>query len=141
VQIVEYSEVSRASPQAIWDLYADVENWPSWDPSLEWVRWHGPFVEGGSGTMKPVGAPVSKFTMPRCEPYNRYTNISSMPLARFVFDHVLEVVPEGTKITHSATVQGPLGWLFALLIGSAFRRDIPPSVIAIARQAEQYEQL
>lgn len=135
MQIVEHSEVSRASPAAIWALYADVENWPSWDPALEWVKWPGPFVAGGSGTMKPRGAPVSKFVMTRCEPNKGFTDVSPMPLARIVFDHVLEAVPGGTKVTHSATAHGPLGWLIALLIGPAIRRGMPPSVIAVAHQA------
>lgn len=86
--------------------------------------------------MKPRGGPVSKFRMTRCEPNKRFTDVSPMPLARIVFDHVLEVVPEGTKVTHSATAHGPLGWLFALLIGPAIRRGMPPSVIAVAHQAE-----
>jgi hypothetical protein len=136
MQIIEHSEISSASPAAIWALYADVENWPAWDPALEWVKWPGPFVAGGSGTMKPRGAPVSKFIMTHCEPNKQFTDVSPMPLARIVFDHVLEVVPEGTKVTHSATAHGPLGWLFALLIGPAIRRGMPPSVIAVAHQAE-----
>jgi Polyketide cyclase / dehydrase and lipid transport len=135
MQIVQYSAVSPATPSAIWALYADVENWPDWDAALEWVKWPGPLVVGSTGTMKPYGAPVSKFTMTRCEPDKGFTDVSPMPLARIVFDHVLEVVPEGTRITHSATARGPLGWLFALLIGPAIRRGMPPSVVAIAHQA------
>ena len=136
MRIVEHSEISRASPAAIWALYADVENWPAWDPALEWVKWSGPFVEGGSGTMKPRSAPVSRFKMTHCEPSKRFTDVSPMPLARIVFDHVLEVVPEGTKVTHSATAHGPLGWLFVLLVGPAIRRGMPPSVAAVAHLAE-----
>jgi Polyketide cyclase / dehydrase and lipid transport len=139
MRIVQHSEVTLASPRAIWELYADVENWPKWDPALEWVKWPEAFVEGGSGTMKPYGAPVSKFMMTRCDPNKGFTDVSPMPLGRIVFDHVLEPVPDGTKVTHSASAHGPLGWLFALIIGPAIRRGMPASVIALIRHAEQAE--
>lgn len=139
--IVQHSEISRASPCAIWKLYEAVEKWPEWDEALEWVKWPGPFVKGGAGTMKPRGAPVSKFMMTRCDINSGFTDVSPMPLAHIVFDHILETIPQGTKITHSARAYGVLGWLFALLIGPKIRSGMGPSVIALARHAEQNEGL
>jgi hypothetical protein len=137
MKIVEYSLVTSATPKAIWKLYAAVEDWPSWDSALVWVKWSGPFETGQAGTMKPHGAPVSKFVMTRCDPNHGFTDVSPMPLARIVFDHVLETVSGGTKVTHSATAHGPLGWLFALLIGPKIRSGVPTSVRELARQAER----
>ena len=38
-------EVS-ASPEVLWDVMADIENWPAWNPDVESVALGGPVTEG-----------------------------------------------------------------------------------------------
>jgi hypothetical protein len=40
-------EVS-ASPEALWDVLADVEKWPTWNPDVDSVALNGPVAKGTS---------------------------------------------------------------------------------------------
>jgi Polyketide cyclase / dehydrase and lipid transport len=40
-------EVS-ASPEALWDVLADVEKWPTWNPDVDSVALNGPIAKGTS---------------------------------------------------------------------------------------------
>src|SRR4029453_1508205 len=47
--VLTVSRTTTASPQAIWDLWADVANRTRWDEGLEWARIDGPFQPGARG--------------------------------------------------------------------------------------------
>ena len=91
---------TSASPKAIWTLWEDVQDWPSWDKELEWVKINGPFTEGQQGQLKPKGAPVSAFKITRCVPYKQFTDIANLPFSQLVFDHYLMSENGKTLVTH-----------------------------------------
>jgi hypothetical protein len=51
----EHSVETTAAPQAIWQLWADVENWGSWNAEIERVEIDGPFAVGSQILMTPPG--------------------------------------------------------------------------------------
>ncbi|MGV9902340.1 polyketide cyclase [Streptomyces sp. NPDC003388] len=55
----EHSIETGANPEAIWRLWADVENWGTWNAEIEKIEKNGPFAAGTQITMTPPGdAPV-----------------------------------------------------------------------------------
>jgi hypothetical protein len=58
-------------------------------------------------------------------------------LATFYFFHRLDVVPEGTQVTQRIEITGPLGWLYARLIGRLFAEGLPEAVDNLVRLVEQ----
>ncbi|MFF0837721.1 MULTISPECIES: polyketide cyclase [unclassified Streptomyces] len=55
----EHSIETGATPEAIWRLWADVENWGTWNAEIEKIEKNGPFAAGTQITMTPPGdAPV-----------------------------------------------------------------------------------
>jgi hypothetical protein len=46
---------SSASREAIWNLWADVENWGSWNDDIEQIELRGDFVPGAEISMTPAG--------------------------------------------------------------------------------------
>ena len=51
----EHTAETATSPQAIWHVLADLDQWATWDTSMDWVRLQGPFQAGSEVVMKPKG--------------------------------------------------------------------------------------
>ncbi|MGA5037152.1 SRPBCC family protein [Streptomyces capoamus] len=51
----QHSIESSATPEAIWRLWADVENWGTWNAEIEKIEMDGPFAPGTQITMTPPG--------------------------------------------------------------------------------------
>ncbi|WP_406008701.1 polyketide cyclase [Streptomyces sp. NBC_00637] len=51
----EHSIETSATPEAIWRLWADVENWGAWNAEIEKIEISGPFAAGSRITMTPPG--------------------------------------------------------------------------------------
>ncbi|CAM5381269.1 polyketide cyclase [Streptomyces avidinii] len=51
----EHSIETGATPEAIWRLWADVENWGAWNAEIQKIEISGPFTAGARITMTPPG--------------------------------------------------------------------------------------
>jgi hypothetical protein len=51
----EHSIETSATPEAIWRLWADVENWDAWNAEIEKIEISGPFAAGTQIAMTPPG--------------------------------------------------------------------------------------
>ncbi|TKS96374.1 polyketide cyclase [Streptomyces lasalocidi] len=51
----EHSIETDAAAEAIWRLWADVENWGAWNAEIEKIEMNGPFATGTQITMTPPG--------------------------------------------------------------------------------------
>ncbi|MEU3510630.1 SRPBCC family protein [Streptomyces longwoodensis] len=51
----EHSIETNATAEAIWRLWADVENWGAWNAEIEKIEMNGPFTTGTQITMTPPG--------------------------------------------------------------------------------------
>ncbi|MFD1537593.1 hypothetical protein [Nonomuraea guangzhouensis] len=51
----EHSIETNAMPEAIWRLWADVENWGAWNADIESIKISGPFAAGAEIVMIPAG--------------------------------------------------------------------------------------
>ncbi|CAM5512616.1 hypothetical protein SXANM310S_03789 [Streptomyces xanthochromogenes] len=51
----EHAIETSATPEAIWRLWADVENWGTWNAEIEKIEISGPFAAGTQITMTPPG--------------------------------------------------------------------------------------
>ncbi|MCX4961200.1 SRPBCC family protein [Streptomyces virginiae] len=51
----EHSIETDATPEAIWRLWADVENWGAWNAEIQKIEIDGPFAAGTRITMTPPG--------------------------------------------------------------------------------------
>lgn len=51
----EHAGETAANPEAVWRVLSKLDEWESWDTSMEWVRLQGPFAVGSQVVMKPIG--------------------------------------------------------------------------------------
>jgi uncharacterized protein YndB with AHSA1/START domain len=134
---IEHPETTSATPERVWEQYADPTAWPTWDHETESVRVDGPLAVGVRGRIKPRGGPATSFVVTEVEPGRRFTDVARLPLARLEFDHRIEPDGAGARFTHSVTITGPLSPLFARVVGRGVAAGLPGAMRELARLAER----
>ena len=125
-----------ASADVIYGLYAQVSDWPAWDPEVERSHVSGPFVAGATGTLKPKGGPESKIELIEVTPGKSFTVRCKLPFCEMTFGHELEQAGGLTTATHSVSFTGPLAVVFGFLIGRGIERTLPATMNGLKRAAE-----
>ena len=127
---------TTASPERVFALWSDPAGWPRWDPDLESASLTGAFAAGGSGTIKPRRAPRTRITLREVKPPLAFTAVARLPLCRMVFEHAIEPLPGGCRVTHAVRFEGALAAVFRRLVGPAVRRGLPGTMAGLKAAAE-----
>ncbi len=131
------SAISSASPEAIFALYADFPNWKRWDVHLEATTLESAFEAGSIGTLQPIGAPTPlPFKLLEVIQNYGFTDSTELNGASVVFTHTLEIIPEGTRITHHCQLTGENWEKYADTLGAGIAKRLPSTVENLARYAE-----
>lgn len=126
-----------ATPNQIWSIWAEVENWPVWDSELEWVKMEGPFVQGTTGTMKPRGGPVVCFVLTNVDENRQFSDRTKLPLTKIEFIHRYETAANGSgRIVHKVEMTGFLAPLFGRVIGRKIRTHLRSAMEELSNLAE-----
>jgi hypothetical protein len=137
----EHSADSSASPAAVWDRYVDVEHWSQWSKKgVERSSIDGDFEVGTEGKSKAPGLPEGKFELIVVEPQQRFVSKAKLPGGTLVFEHMVEPRDGGARITHRATLDGPLTFLWSPVIGRIIKRGMPEGVERLAELAAEKEE-
>jgi hypothetical protein len=137
----EHSADSSASPAAVWDRYVDVEHWSQWSKKgVERSSIDGDFEVGTEGMSKAPNLPKGKFELVVVEPEQRFASKAKFPGGSLVFEHMIEPTDGGTRITHRATLDGPLTFLWRPVIGRIIQRGMPDGVERLAELAVEKEE-
>ncbi|MFJ7932506.1 SRPBCC family protein [Peribacillus sp. NPDC096448] len=133
----EHSVDTRASKEAIWDLYSNIEKWTDWDKSLKSVSLENNFSEGTKGTMLPVGQKEVCFKLVDVNDKVKFTSETSLTEAvKMSFVHKLTSVENnGVRITHRVVISGPGAKEIGAKIGPFLTKDIPETMNNLAEQA------
>lgn len=136
IEIATAQAQSSASPKAFYAQWINHDSWSEWSPDSEWVRLDGPVAEGTTGTLKPKGGPKTRFVISTLIPDQEYTDTSRLLGARLVFRHTAARVGDTTTLTARVTIDGPLAWLWARIMGAGFRESVPADLDRLIALAE-----
>ncbi len=126
-----------ASPEAVYDVYADVPGWPRWDPDTRAAALDGPLQAGARGWLKPRKGFKVSMRVTQASPGHGFTVECPVLGSRMRFDH--EIVPEtgGVRVTHRVHFEGWLaGWL-ARTVGRDVQAGMPHTLASLKRHVEQ----
>jgi len=132
----EHTAETAASPEAVWQVLRNLDEWGSWDTSLEWVRLQGPFQVGSQVVMKPKGQdPITSVIVQATE--NRaYADQTTLGEVTLRFSHTLEPLASGgTKVTHRLEITGPAADEAGPELGPAITEDFPQAMEALLVRA------
>lgn len=133
----EHSEFTNASPEAVWRVIADVAGWPTWNPGYSAAILDGPPSTGTAGTVTLPNGMRRPFTVVDARSGSAFVIGGSGPGVRQRFIHRIEPGDDGqTKVTMSATMNGPLAPVFARLFGKVIAEYTPTAVRQLVAKAE-----
>jgi hypothetical protein len=136
----EVSITANASPETIWQIYADIPNWTAWHHEILECHIGGPFEPGSKGAMTVTGnlRPLP-FVLLEVQAGVAFTDLTEIPGANIVFAHHLERTSEGTKITHNVTISGTAWEQIAATLGKQLEHGLPRTIELLAGLAEKHE--
>lgn len=64
-----------------------------------------------------------------------FASETTLPGGRLRFDHLIDARDSGVRITHRATLSGPLAFLYAPFVKKSVERGLPDGVDRLAAMA------
>jgi uncharacterized protein YndB with AHSA1/START domain len=133
---VEHRVLVAASPETVFRIYEDVQNWHTWDPDTKQASLDGPFRVGSRGRLTPPKAMAVPMLLTKVEPGKCFTVESKIPLFRMVFEH--ELVPLGgkTEVVHRVTFAGALSVVLGPMLSKQLNAGLPVTLRNLKALAE-----
>src|SRR5436305_445759 len=104
----EYAQETTATREQIWRVWADVEQWPTWNPDIEQIELSGPFAAGSRIVMKPFGEePVELRIAAANEPSCFVDEADLGQIVVRTTHRAARLDDERTRITYRMEITGP----------------------------------
>jgi uncharacterized protein YndB with AHSA1/START domain len=133
-----HTELTSASPDAIWDVIADLDHWPSWNPGIRGAHPEGPVQAGTSGRLTVPNGMSRHFTVLEAKPRASLAVGVSWPGVRQRFQYAIDPIrDDGARVTMVATMDGPLTTIFNRLVGRQIARNYPVALRQLVAAAEK----
>jgi hypothetical protein len=128
---------TSAAPEAIWNLWADVANWGSWNGDIEQIELRGKFVEGAEILMTPVGQDAVVLRVTEVRNNELFVDEARFDGVVLRTIHHLEPLADGrVRITYRMEITGPAADELGPRIGPQITADFPQTIAALAQRAQ-----
>ena len=132
----------KASPERLWTLLSDLDNWDEMLPTVHTIQRLGPpglTKVGDRFRIHNVGLPEAVYEISVWEPDRGFTWVADAPGIRTTAHHRLQPVKAGTQLTLGIDWAGPLAGLMGLLLHRRVHRMVSQEAAAFTRLAEAVE--
>ena len=127
---------TQATKESIWSRWESIETWSDWDNSVEYAYLNKSFQEGSTGLMKPKGGPKTKFRITKIIKNRIFITQSRLPFCIIDFIHEIVQGENSIEVIHRIEMKGVLSFLFSKIMGADMAKDLPSSVRALIKLAE-----
>lgn len=135
--IREYSKTYQGiKKEDIWQIWTDVNNWPSWHGDLDYCKMNGEFKEGNFFLLKPKGVRQVKIELVEIVAGQKFTDCTKFPGAKMYDTHMMEETENGIRLTNKLVVMGILRLLWIKLVAKNVAATVPQemdALVALAR--------
>lgn len=115
----------EVTKEQMWKLFADVNNWHTWDEGVEFAQLEGKFETGNHFQFQPKGGPKLKIGIKEAIENEKFVDVTTFPLAKMYGEHIWEDTPNGLKITTTMKVEGVLGFLWRKIVAQGIVDTLP----------------
>ena len=115
----------EVTKEQMWKLFANVNEWHTWDQGIEFAKLEGKFEKGNSFLLRPKGGPSVKVTLLETVKDKSFLDVTNFPLAKMYDEHTFEDTAEGLKITNTITVKGLLGFIWVKIVAQKIADALP----------------
>jgi hypothetical protein len=124
------------TPAAVWDAaYADAAAWPRWNAELKSARLEGPLALGAEARIVFRTGLRLRFRVVEFEEGQLFTDEARLPGARIGHRHLVEPDGDGSALTNTIYVEGPLAGLWRRVLGPRAARSLPSAQRAVVELA------
>lgn len=127
-----------ASPEAVWRLFVDVERWPQMTESISAVRRvdSGPLRVGSEAVVRQPRLPKARWRVTEMAPGRSFLWQTSFPGVTSVGGHTVDADGQGSVVTLTLRVHGPLARPVYALTRARSRRYLAMEAAGFKRAAE-----
>jgi hypothetical protein len=125
------------TPEDIWNIWTDINNWHTWNPGIEYCKLDKPFAVGNFFTLKPQGASAVQIKLVAVEENHLFTDCTRFPGAKMYGRHEMEKTPKGLKLTTTMTITGPLEFLWRKIVGEKIVAKTPQQTEVLVARARK----
>lgn len=115
----------EATKEQLWKLFADVNQWHTWDKGVEYAKMDGKFEQGNHFLLKPKGGPKVEIKLIETVENRKFVDMTRFPLATMYGEHVFEDTKDGLRMTTTMKVEGPLGFLWRKIVAQGIVDALP----------------
>lgn len=119
----------EVTKEQMWKLFADVNNWHTWDNGVEFAKLEGKFEKGNHFMFQPKGGPKLKIGIVEATENRSFMDVTKFPLAKMFGEHTFEETPNGLKLTTTMTVKGILGFLWVKIVAKKIVDTLPEDML------------
>ena len=127
----------EVTKEQMWKLFADVNNWHTWDKGIEFAKLDGKFEKGNHFLLRPKGGPNVKVELLETIENKKFLDVTKFPLAKMYDNHLFEETSNGLKITNTVTMKGLLGFIWVKIvaqkIADALPTDMQEQIVAASK--------
>ena len=134
----QVTTAADASPEQVWALLVDVERWPEMTKSISAARRvdEGPLHVGSEAIIEQPRLPRARWRVTDLAPGHYFTWETSSPGITTVGGHIVDPDGQGSRITLTLRMHGPLAPLLYALTSRLSRRYLTMEVEGLRRTAE-----
>jgi uncharacterized protein YndB with AHSA1/START domain len=129
----EYTAQTTATPARVWEMWADVENWPNWNHGAEVIKADGPFEPGTRISFTPPGEDEVTVTLVSVVPGEEFIDEAVFGETVIRTIHRIRPAGAGIAITYRTEITGPGGED----IGPQITADFADVLATLIEQAEE----
>jgi hypothetical protein len=127
-----------AAPAEVWEkAYADASAWPRWNAELKSAELDGPLRLGATAKIAFRTGLRLRFTVVEFEQGRLFTDEARLPGARMGHRHLVEPTENGSRLTNTIYIEGPLAPLWRRVMGPRAARALPEAQRAVAALAAE----
>jgi hypothetical protein len=135
--VFEHSVETSAAPEAIWRLWADVENWGTWNADIATIEIRGPFATGTEITMTPPGQDPVELRIAELTEQELFVDEAEIDGLLLRTIHRFDIIgPSRTRVVYRMEITGTAAGEIGPRIGPAVTADWPDTMAALARAAQ-----
>lgn len=132
----ENSIETSATPESIWRLWSDVENWGVWNGEIEKIEINGPFAAGSQIVMTPPGDDPIPLVIAEAVENERFVDEARFGDLLLRTTHRIDPIePDRNRVVYRMEITGDGADEAGPQIGPGITADWPETMAALVRMA------